>query len=166
MVSQFNSLPDLYDRLYPETQENKTIFCIPSELKLYKNKIIHDYEIGLEKVDSIAKEIFGVGAHEPKKYTIGGIPLIIEYNGKIGVIAGAYDPENDTVILNFAYYGYFCNPPLLDLNKGKIKYVSGCYKLSGEPSETIAHELTHALLDELSYNKTKNEIATRKLVGS
>lgn len=160
-------LPEPYEKLYPEVPENnRTEIEIPEDMpKTYIDKIIDDYNRGFHLANEKSKSTLGIDAHRPRKVKVVPLPLT-KYKGKIGVIQGAYNPETDELFINSAFYHPSCYTPLIDYDdNGKIRYISKCYKLDGNPSETHAHELIHGTFNEISYNQYKNEIATRKIAG-
>lgn len=160
-------LPEVYRELYPEAQKNRedrTSFILPGDLERYKDKILQDYLDGFYKADRKFMEWLGIGAYHPARVEVTELPLVY-YKGGIGVIQGAYDPEEDTLYINRAFYAPSCYPALIDLEKGRIVRLPICYRLDGNPSNTYSHEITHGTLSKLGNDRFKQEIAVRKLIG-
>ena len=160
-------LPEVYKELYPEAQENREeypSFILPKDLAGYKDKIIQDYLDGFYKADRKFKERLGIGAYHPRRVEVVELPLVY-YGGKIGVIQGAYDPEEDTLYINPSFYTHSCYPPLIDLERGRIIRLPICYRLDGNPSGTYTHEIIHQILFKLGKDRFNQEIAVRKLMG-
>jgi len=160
------ALPKAYRDLYPQQEKNKeTAIKIPYWLSEFENRIYHDYRKGLEEANNIAEKKLGTSQHIPKEYKIECLPLT-KHGDKIGIIKGLYNPKEDSITLNSAFYGDCCNPLLIDYDKGEIRLVRGCYRLNESPLDTIVHEIGHRILSDLYKNHMDNERATRKLFGS
>ena len=160
-------LPEVYKELYPEAQEDREeypSFILPKDLAGYKDKIIQDYLDGFYKADRKFKERLGIGAYHPKRVEVADLPLVY-YGGKIGVIQGAYDPEEDALCINRAFYTPSCYPFLIDLERRRIIRLPICYRLDGNPSGTYTHEITHKTFSKLGKDRFNQEIAVRKLMG-
>jgi len=106
----------------------------------------------------------GIGAYHPKRVEVVDLPLVYS-RGKIGVIQGAYDPEEDALCINRAFYTPSCYPFLIDLERGRIIRLPICYRLDGNPSGTYTHEITHKTFSKLGKDRFNQEIAVRKLMG-
>ena len=160
-------LPEVYKELYPEAQEDGeevTRIILPKDLAGYRDEILQDYLDGFYKADRKFRERLGIGAYHPRKVEIANLPLVYS-RGRIGFIQGAYDPEDDTLYINQAFYVPSCYPVLIDFERGRIVRLPICYRLDGNPSDTYTHEIIHQILFKLGKDRFAQEIAVRKLMG-